>query len=76
MGAATTTYPYQSTTATGETITASTSELVETIVYPSCQRGDFQDNHAHDFCDWTDPSSQRGYIYCRRCGLVQRIQEL
>jgi hypothetical protein len=48
----------------------------ETTTYPPCQRGRDDQNRAHDFTDAEDRASAQVYIYCRQCGLVQKLEEL
>jgi hypothetical protein len=51
-----------------------TGELAETVTYPECQRGRMDDNYAHRFTDAEVPAAGQTYIYCRRCGLVQKLE--
>ena len=65
---------YETTIDPSVTFTTYPVQTAETVLYPSCQRGDMDDNWAHEFHDYWDRVSGRGYIYCRRCGLVQRLE--
>ena len=51
-----------------------TATIGETVVYPSCQRGDPVRGSPHDFADYTPLLGGTPLLYCRQCGQVRKLE--
>jgi hypothetical protein len=52
------------------------SYVAETTVYPRCQRGITEAGFAHDFESFVDETGRAPLMFCRQCGLVQKLEVL